>query len=90
MSNPSIGVGSKAALGGIITALAAFLTAAIDAGLDETPFYTDPGVITLFVTFIGAVGVFFGGRSYQAGKMVDAAAGGASTEDDEHVEGEVA
>jgi hypothetical protein len=73
-TTPTIGLGTVSAIGGVIAAGAAFLTAAIDAGLDDTPFYSDPGVTTLFVTFIGAVAALFAGRSYQAGKLTEAAA----------------
>lgn len=70
--SPSVGLGSTTAIGGIVFAAAAFLTAAIDAGLDETPFYSDPGVLTLFGALITAVVGFFAGRSYQQGKLYQA------------------
>lgn len=60
------GTGTTVTLSGIVAAFVAFLTAAINAGAE---FYQDPGVITLFVTFIGLVATFYGARSYQAGQL---------------------
>lgn len=67
--NPTVGLGSKAMIGGAIGAWAAFLTAAIDAG---SSWYTDPSVVALLVTAVLAVVALFTGRSYQAGKITAA------------------
>lgn len=62
--SPKIGVniGSQTALGGLAAAWVTFLTAAVSAGSD---FYTDNGVVALFVTALAGTMAFFGGRSYQ-------------------------
>lgn len=62
--SPKLGVnlGSQTALGGLAAAWVTAVTAAVSAGSD---FYSDNGVVALFVTALAGTMAFFGGRSYQ-------------------------
>ncbi len=63
LPNPPIGAGSRVTIGAIVAAIGVFVTEWVTTGDINT------GLAGLVVAITG---IFFGGRSYQAGKLYEA------------------